>query len=106
MNQFIVRHLWKSRTARRYQRGKRYSQISLRKFSHTILITLPPNPRLTNSKTRVCVLINFTYESVKYLYFLRSGAVGIFDGFVYDYFLDERIEHFSGQFRGLGVLLD
>ena len=53
-------------------------------------------PRLTNLKTCVCVLINFTYESVKYFNFLRSGAVGIFDGFVYDYFLDESVKHLSG----------
>ena len=63
-------------------------------------------PRLTNLKTRVGVLINFAYESVKYFNFLGSGAVRIFNGFVYDYFLDERIEHFGSQLCGLGVLLD
>ena len=54
------------------------------------------NPRLTNLKTCACALINFAYKSVKHLNFLGSGAVRIFDGFVYDYFFDERIEHFSG----------
>ena len=55
-----------------------------------------PYPRLTNLKTCVCVLINFTYESVKYFNFLSSCAVRIFDGFVYDYFLDESVKHLSG----------
>ena len=53
-------------------------------------------PRLTNLKTCVCVLINFTYKSVKYFNFLGSGAVRIFDGFVYDYFFDESVKHLSG----------
>ncbi len=63
-------------------------------------------PRLTNLKTCVWILINFTYESVKYLYFLGSGAVGIFDCLMNNNFFNERIEHFSRQFRGFGVLLD
>ena len=62
--------------------------------------------RLTNLKTCVCVLINFTYKSVKYFNFLGYGAVRVFDGFVYDYFLDERIKHLGGQLYGLEVLLD
>lgn len=37
------------------------------------------NPRLTNLKTCVCALINFTYESVKYFNFLGSCTIGIFD---------------------------
>ena len=49
------------------------------------------DPRLTNLKTCVCVLINFTYESVKYLYFLGSGAVGIFDCLMNNNFFNERI---------------
>ena len=53
-------------------------------------------PRLTNLKTLVCVLINFTYESVKYFNLLGSGAVRIFDSFVYDYFFDESVKHLSG----------
>ena len=43
-------------------------------------------PRLTNLKTRACVLINFSYKSVNYLYFLGSCTIGIFCCFVYDYF--------------------
>ncbi len=62
--------------------------------------------RLTNLKTRACILINFTYESVKYFNFLGSGAVGIFDCLMNNNFFNESIEHFSSQFRGVGVLLD
>ena len=53
----------------------------------------------------VWILINFTHESVKHFYFLGSVAVGIFDCFVYDYFLDERVEHFGGQFREVGIVV-
>ncbi len=63
-------------------------------------------PHLTNLKTCVCVLINFTYKSVKYLYFLGSGAIGIFDCLMNNNFFNQCIEHFGSQFRGLGVLLD
>ena len=62
--------------------------------------------RLTNLKTCVWILINFTYESVKYFNFLRSGAVEIFGCLMDNYLLNERVEHFSSQFRGFGVLLD
>ena len=55
------------------------------------------NPRITNLKTLICVLINFAYESVKYFNFLGSGAVRIFCRFVYYNLLDERIERFEGQ---------
>ncbi len=74
------------------------------RFAHAIY--RPPCPRLTNLKTCVCALINFAYESVKYLYFLSSGAVMIFNYFMHDYLFNQRVKHLCSKFRGFGVLLD
>ncbi len=70
------------------------------------LSTSPVTFRLTNLKTCVCVLINFTNESVKYFNLLRSGAVMIFDCLMNNNLFYERVEHFGSKFCGLGVLLD
>ena len=72
----------------------------------SLIVRRMGNPRLTNIKTQICVLINFTYESVKYLYFLSSGAARVFCFFVNNNLFDERVKHFGSQLCGLGVLLD
>ena len=87
---------------------KRYSYFPLPENMDAIGSHPTPSsrPRLTNLKTRVCVLINFTYESVKYFNFLSSDTVGIFNCLMNNNFFNERIEHFGSQFSRVSVLLD
>ena len=79
--------------------------LRLEKFA-SLIARWRGEPCLTNLKTCVCVSINFTYESIKHFNFLNPGAVGIFNGFVYDNLFNQRIEHFGSKLRGVGVLLD
>ena len=48
--------------------------------------------------------INFADEAVEDFYLLFAGAVGLFDGFVYQDFLNQCVKQFCSQLGRVGVL--